>query len=240
MIKIIVPRNESSDDKFETYLKPSLEKLKNKLYFTVIYNSDVEQNNSIFSKYNLGVQLSSYKDDDIIVFCHADIKIHDPHFIEKIELVFSERQDIGLLGVIGTTSYNGSGWWICDPTLHRGSIIQGKPGTDGKETFLLEKKIGFFDDMVVVDGCFFCVRGKVAKAIKFNEEAFKGSYHFYDVDYCISVLEAGWKIAVADISVEHASPGPLNESWEKARDISNGILAKKGYSLPITTNSFKK
>ncbi len=235
MIKLVVARG--PNDKFEDYLEPSLKNFPD-IDWVQVENGE---NDSIFKKYNRGVNHLKPEDNDIVVFCHADVKILDSNFCKKLQLIFDKKKDIGVLGLIGTVEFPlAGGWWIGDHSLHRGHLIQGMPGSDGKKTYHMVRKIGYFDDLISVDGFCFCVRGSVVKQNPFDEITYPNAYHFYDIDYCISVLEMGYKIAVADILMEHSSEGPMPESWytNKIRFIEK--MTGKGYSFPLTNSQFYK
>ncbi len=240
MIKLVIARG--PNDKFEEYLEPSLKNYPN-VNFLEIYN---EENDSIFKKYNRGIdQFVDYNltDNDIVGFIHADVRIMDPLFEKKIELVFAKKPEVGIVGIIGTTSFSkAGGWWLCDHSLHRGHLIQGAPGSNGSQTFHMIRKQGYFEDLVSVDGFCFFVRGSVVKQIRFDETTYPEAYHFYDVDYCISVLESPnkWKIAVADILMEHASEGPIPKSWHLNRTKFINKMESKGYFFPLTKQQFER
>lgn len=218
------------DDNLNNFLKTSMSE-KQKENLIVISNDYAD---SIFKKYNY--EIPGLDDNDIVCFIHPDIKILDLYFEEKIEMIFNLRSDIGLVGIYGTTSFNDQcGWWLNDRKQYgRGHIMQHLPN---KEPFHMEDRIGFFDDVVSIDGCCFFVRGNVLKNVKFDEQTFSG-YHMYDCDYSFSVLESGYKIAVADILVEHKSEGPLPPEWFENRTIFHEKWSKKGYIFPINTSSF--
>ncbi len=237
MIHLIIAKH--NDEIFKEYIESSLEKFKGRP--ELIHVIEDEGHTSIFSKYNRGIEMANPEDDDILVFVHEDVKILDKNFFEKLEMVFLKKSDVGIVGMIGTTSFSeAGGWWICNHSFHKGSLMQGKPGTNGKETFHMNRGRGFFDNLVSVDGFCFAVRGKVCKEVKFDEPTYPNAFHFYDVDYCFSVLEKGWKVAIADIFTEHASEGPLPESWFKNKDIFLNKWKSKGYKFPIELSQFKK
>lgn len=197
------------------------------------------ENDSMFKKYNRAIdQIPDLSDEDVLCFVHEDIKLLDDMFHSKVEMVFKLKPEVGILGIYGTTQFvEGGGWWMCDrPTYARGHIMQGRPDLE-KPFHMTEGNIGFYDDLVSVDGCMFCMSGKMAKKYRFDELNFDG-YHFYDVDTCFRALEMGFKVAVADILIEHASEGPLPESWVKNRETFLEKWKIKGYSFPMTAASF--
>jgi hypothetical protein len=239
MLKLIIPRN-PPNDKFDEYLKPSLDKIvgPDVMYYEIFNNQGLAD--SIFKKYNIGIEYyknNGANDNDIVGFMHGDVKIRDENFVKKVQLVFDKRKDVGVLGAIGTRSFHDSGgWWLCDHSYHFGRLIQGVPGTDGKETYEMNRGIGFADDMVAIDGFCFFTTFKIANEIRFDETL--QDYHFYDYDFCFSVLEKGYKVAVADILLEHSSEGPMPASWHVNKVKFINKWKQKGYKFPLTVRNF--
>jgi hypothetical protein len=190
---------------------------------------------SIFEKYNKGISMS--EDVDVFVFMHDDVTVIDKNFEKKIEIVFERFQNVAIVGVIGTTVFNANGgWWTCNRRLETiGHIIQGHP--DGSENHMVEA-VGFSEDVVSVDGCCFMGRADLFKKgiLKFDE-TYEG-YHFYDADICIQAKHLGYDVAVADILVKHESEGPMNETWVINKDKFVNKWIKKGYTFPLTKQSF--
>jgi hypothetical protein len=132
MIHYIVARND--DEIFKNWLLPSLNQFKNSSLIE-IFN---EENDSIFKKYNRGLDRISIKEDDIVCFIHEDIKILDGYFEQKVEMVFNKLTDTGVLGVIGSKYISPEiGWWLCDHKHHIGQIEQGFP--DGRHFRMIKK-----------------------------------------------------------------------------------------------------
>lgn len=236
MIKYVIAKN---DDKiFENYILKHLCSVENENYLIVTN----EMGNSIFEKYNYGIKYFKsvgLKNEDVICFVHEDIRVHDLYFEKKVNMVFENRPDIGILGVIGTTNFvSEGGWWFSKrPEETRGQILQDRPDLD-KPFHMIEYK-GFFDDLVSVDGCCFFMSGKMANTYQFDEETYDG-YHFYDVDVSFGALEMGYKVAVADILVEHASEGQLPISWFNNKKRFFEKWTRKGLTFPVNINSIKE
>jgi hypothetical protein len=190
---------------------------------------------SIFKKYNKGI--SFVKDEDLIVFMHDDVTILDPLFEKKIEIVFKRFPDIAILGVIGTTVFNANGgWWTCNRQLETiGHIIQGHP--DGTDHHLIER-IGFNKNVISVDGCLFIGRAELFKNGTLKFDASYDGYHFYDADICVQAKDKGFNVAVADILIRHQSEGPIDKTWHMNRQKFVNKWVEKGYSFPLTVQSF--
>lgn len=236
MVQFIVAHN---DDKvFSEYLMPWLQKWN--LTCSMVSDSVKGVTETIFQKYNAGIKCqidNGLKDDDVVAFCHEDVKLIDPNLIPKIELAFSEKSDLGLLGVVGATELSESGaWWHNKPENLRGHIIQENGKTAGH---LIKGAVGYFDDLVVIDGLCFFVRGSLLiNGLRFDERYV--GYDFYDIDTCLTVLEKGFKVGVADILVQHRSVGDVSgkASWTQNKDTMIAKWKEKGMTFPLTQKQF--
>lgn len=241
MIKFVIARYET--DGFGDFFSKS--KFKNNYPIVHVTNEHLTDNgipNGIFEKYNLGIQYylqNGLDDNDIVVFCHADVKILDEAFEEKLEYAFKNLK-IDIAGVIGSIElHETGGWWLCDPSLHRGHLIQWK--TD-EQSYHMTRVIGNFQNMMVVDGLFMAVRGSLIKKIQFDTKTFVGSYDFYDYDFCAQAKSIGSDIAVLDILIEHKSAGTgiYKESWEANKNIFINKWKQAGYEFPLKSTDFHK
>ncbi len=241
MIKFVIARYEN--DGFEQFFNTSVFKQNHEIvHITNEHLTDNNIPNSIFQKYNMGLEYYRNKDlqdNDIIVFCHADVKILDPEYDTKLEYAFS-RLNVDIAGVIGAIElHETAGWWLSDQSLHRGHLIQW---TNETENYHMKRTIGNFTNMVVVDGLFMAVRGSLARKQNFDVTTFPNSYDFYDYDYCLGAKANGSNIAVLDLLVEHKSAGTgiYKDSWANNKEIFLNKWKNLGYSFPITNNSFTK
>src|SRR5271157_3331377 len=214
MIRVVVAKH--SDEIFQKYLMPYLDKLN--ILAAIVEDSDDIKDESIFSKYNNGINSlvnNGLSANDIVCFIHEDVKILDPDFVEKLEMVFNGKQDVGMLGVVGSSELlETCMWWNSKPEKLRGHIIQENSQT---KYHLVKGKIGYFDDMVIVDGLFFAIRGKfLIDGLRFDDKTYQG-FDFYDADMCFQVLELGYKVACVDILMEHRSIGEIinKDSWQE-------------------------
>lgn len=227
---------------FNSYLRPGLQKWK--VDTAISTNTDPNVEESIFRKYNDAVINLINKTDnplqakDVVCFCHEDVKILDPFFVPKVELAFEERDDIGLCGVVGATELGDSGaWWHNKTENMRGHIIQQH---GEQNNHLIKGMVGFFDDLAVIDGLCFFVRGSLfMDGMRFDDKTFDG-FDFYDIDICISVLEKGFKIGCADILLQHRSIGDVTskKGWYQSRDKFLSKWKAKDITFPITQKTF--
>lgn len=242
-VKFVVPIH---DDKvYNDILGSSISKLGSGVI--EITNSNPNINESIYTKYQTGVETiksSDFSDDDIIVFAHEDVGIVDDNFIEKVNMIFDKKKDVGLVGIMGTTVLEEScAWWQTSENNLRGHLVQGNGSPSNRGDYLKKGKIGFFDDLVAIDGCIMITTAKVVKEhINFDLDTFEFYNDFYNLEMCMQILEARYKIAVADIFIFHKSTsnGYLSESWIEAKDKFKNKCLDKGYTFPLTVEKIKE
>lgn len=242
--KFIIPR--FNDQKFQIFAEPSLRKVNAQVLQA--FDKDKSKPESIFKKLNAGIEAAiqtGLNDDDIVIFMHEDVGIIDNLFREKVELLFNEKPEVAIVGIAGATELTErGGWWMTSSEKMRGHLIQGKSDGNLGEGFHLQKgPIGYFDDVVCVDGCLMITRGKFIKeGLSYDDKTFPSGNDFYDIDLAMRALEMGYKIAVADILIFHQSTGMgvFNEAWKNNKDIFIKKWQDKGYKLPFTADQFKK
>ncbi|PHR74600.1 MAG: hypothetical protein COA67_00565 [Lutibacter sp.] len=166
---------------------------------------------SIFEAYNSGIEKSS---GEYLCFIHDDILMHTIGWGTKLQEIFNENEEIGLIGVAGTKikTKMPSAWWECPKNKTAVNIIQHHK--------VKEKEIIYhgFDsndliEVAVVDGVFIAIRNK--DELKFNDEL-KG-FHNYDIDISLKCIEKGYKVYVTNqLLIEHFSSGTVNEKWVKS------------------------
>jgi hypothetical protein len=234
--------SQHNDEIFRNYLLPGLQQWG--LQSCICTDETPGTIESIFDKYNTGINKlvnnedAKLTDDDIVAFCHEDVKILDPAFLPKVEMVFKERGDIGLCGVVGATEIVETGaWWHAKPDKMRGHIIQENGTT---VAHLIKGPIGFFDDLAITDGLCFFIRGSLLiNGLRFDNATYNG-FDFYDIDTCLSVLEKGFKIGCADILLQHRSVGDVSKKkdWYASKDKFLQKWKNKKFAFPITQKTF--
>jgi hypothetical protein len=236
MIYGVVAKNDT--DVLQSYLMPGLDQHGIKC---CIASDDFEgQHQSIFIKYNQSIEAlikDGLKQDDVVIFVHEDVKLLDPNLVPKLEMLFKEKQDLGLTGVAGTSELSDTcRWWSNDVKNMRGHLIQ----ENKQQSYHLVKGIiGYSDDLVVVDGVFLAIRGKLLlDGLKFDDKSYDG-FHFYDLDICLQVLEMKYKIGVTDILILHKSVGDIskNDDWSKNKDIFFQKWSEN-HKFPFSANIF--
>lgn len=226
-IKFVVARY--ANDGYDKFLGTSIGNYEREF----IWN---EEATGLHSKYNLGISRLKYDSDDIIIFCHADVKITDPLFDKKLKFAFDKVPTLGLIGVIGATElHETAGWWLSDYKYHRGHVVQWVDEIEDNK-YDLTRQIGNFTNLVVVDGLFMATRGSVLNQIKFDSETFPTSYNFYDYDFSLMVKkDLNMLVGVLDISMEHKSVGDgiFKNDWIQNKEVFLSKWRNKGYKFPL-------
>jgi len=179
---------------------------------------------SLTELYNKGLKDST---NNVVVFCHDDIKFDTKNWGRKVLNHFKKNKELGILGVAGSRYMPSSGKWWEDFSKMHGAVYHEHEGKRWLSRY--SKDIGnYLDDVVLVDGLFFGVNKNNIK-LDFNEEV--SGFHFYDVDFSFSNYLAGVKVSVcSNIKITHLSIGMTNNEWEKNREV---FAEKYKEHLPI-------
>ena len=162
-----------------------------------------------------------------LYFSHDDITFDTKNWGKKLLRVINKNPDFGIVGIAGSRELPKSGkWWENNSHMY-GQVYHQHEGKKWLSKYS-DKKIGFLDNVVLVDGLFFAVKKDMIKC-EFDESV-KG-FHFYEVDFCFRNYKEGVKIGVtSDIDVTHLSIGMTNEEWEDNRKLFADKYKKE---LPI-------
>jgi hypothetical protein len=183
---------------------------------------------SIFTAYDKGVNsLKDARSNDIVILCHDDIDILTPADRFKFILDENLKEDIGFVGVAGTSKLNADGiWWDWnDPQHMSGEVIHGSYRDSHTTNF------GPYKEVAVLDGVFLAARVSTLKKLDLIKPgAFEGGWDFYDITYCLQALKLGFVNLTVPIKLRHESPGAVTgrESWHK-----NRLALSSMYSLPV-------
>jgi hypothetical protein len=200
----------------------------------VIDNSNNEY--SICAAYNLGAAKSKF---EVLCFMHDDVLFHTNAW-GKIVMNVLKETTFGLLGIAGSIvkTKNSSPWWISNhfdtSEYQRLNIIQHLDDKS-KEKQYINPEQNDFAEVVVLDGVWICCRKEIWRKIKFDEHTFQ-NFHFYDMDFSLSILKAGYKnIVTYKVLIEHFSNGSTNAQWVKESNVFynkwNKFLPKSIYKI---------
>jgi Glycosyltransferase like family len=155
--------------------------------------------------------------DDIILFMHDDVEIHDLFLYEKLKKAHEIYDIVGLAGATKQvyTQDKPCLWHTCCDNFRNG---QG----DGKGFVAHQHPTGITSDyygispseVAVIDGLFMSVNAKRLREVgfKFDEDF---TFHHYDLKTCLDAKKLGLKIGVWPIFVIHKGLGHWNsdELW---------------------------
>lgn len=168
--------------------------------FELVVIDNSKNTYSIFEAYNEGVSLSK---GDVLCFMHEDVLFRSCGWGETIEKHFREKEEIGLIGFAGTHFLPDTPmYWYSSPFISQRNLNNDQGVV--KEHFH-EEWFGRNNliEVVAVDGFCFFVRKALFGSISFDEQTYQG-FHIYDMDICMQVIEAGFKVYVCrDILIEH-------------------------------------
>lgn len=154
--------------------------------------------------------------NNIVVFCHDDIIFDTKTWGSKLIRVMKKNPEFGIVGIAGSREVPVSGQWWENPSHMYGQVYHKHEGKRWLSKYS-DKKIGFIDNTVIVDGLFFVVDKEKIKC-EFDEKV--EGFHFYEIDFCFRNYLEGVKIGVtSDIDVTHLSIGQTDEKWEENRKI---------------------
>jgi len=182
----------------------------------------------ICEAYNRGVSLSQY---NTVCFVHEDVLFHSENWGQKVCQTLQDKT-IGLLGIAGQNykSRVPSTWlaWYSPENSRALRIIQHTKNT----SYYTEERIhaNNIADVAVCDGVWLCTRKEVVLAHPFDSSTFT-KFHFYDIDFSLTVLQNMRVCVTHDVLLEHFSNGTIDGSWASEAKL---FTAKWGKKLPIS------
>ena len=166
----------------------------------LIFIDNSEKKYSIFSAYNEGVQRAK---GDILCFMHEDVLFRSTDWGNRIVQYFNEDGRIGIIGFAGSHFLPAAPmYWYSSPFISQKNLNndQGVVKEHAHEDWFAGRSI---IEVVAVDGFCFFARKSLFEHIRFDETTYSG-FHLYDMDICMQVVEAKYKVCVCrDILAEH-------------------------------------
>src|ERR1700694_3286517 len=199
--------------------------------YEVVWIDNSENRHTIFTAYNEGVARSRH---GLLVFMHDDILYHTQDWGKKVQDHFRD-ESTGAIGVAGTPylAYAPGGWWSSGAGYLHLVQSENKNAPPFLQQYFPENSMK--EEVVALDGVWFCIRKKIFSEVRFDEDRFKG-FHFYDVDTTLQVYRAGYKLwCVRDVLIHHLSMGMLDGKW-----VHNALLFQDKWKaqLPVSAKPF--
>ncbi len=148
---------------------------------------------------------------DIVIFCHDDIIVLNPDFPQRLK---EHLRRFDIVGVAGTRRMVDTAWFHAGNPHVFGQLVQVHAnGTAALHVHDAPQPA--IDNIQAIDGVFMAMRRSVLDKVTFDQATFDG-FHHYDLDFCLSAIQAGFRIGVAcDINLLHLSGGSYGPDWEK-------------------------
>ncbi|WP_374948749.1 glycosyltransferase [Mucilaginibacter sp.] len=203
--------------------------------YEIIATDNRNTGKGISQVYNEALVKAQY---EILCFVHEDIIIQTQNWGRVLVNLFKDTS-LGLVGVAGSSyrPLTPSAWVGIGPATVFNNIIQGYQYTVSPDTLIYANpKNQKLVNVVCVDGVWLSTTKKVASEILFDQETFKG-FHFYDIDFSMSVVQK-YKVAVTfEILIKHLSEGRYDSEWLK-----NSIKFSEKWQarLPLAIGNFSK
>lgn len=163
--------------------------------------------------YNVGAKQAKY---EILCFMHEDLKICSKDWGLLVIDTFKNNDNLGVLGVAGSAykTFAPYGWGIGNEgnTEAYNYLQRFKDPNKPVIHAYLNKSNVQLQEVVTVDGMWFCTTKNLALSICFDEGLFKG-FHCYDLDYCLAVGQSHQVMVTFDVLMEHFSEGGYNKDW---------------------------
>jgi hypothetical protein len=170
---------------------------------------------SIFRSYNLLLDRAAKVEDlDALVLVHQDTEIADPAFCAKLREAMADP-DVGVVGAVGSIGARSIAWW--EGAVSWGSFVHRYAELGGGDlpafSWNLDEMPGYSQtgECDTVDGFLMCLSPWVVRNVRFDENL-GTQLHGYDLDFCLTVREAGKKVVAADLRAIH------NHSLELVND----------------------
>ena len=163
---------------------------------------------------------------------HNDLLIYEEGWLDHIIEFMERRGDVGLVGLAGRHSIKADGCMDVDTTV---ANIRGYPASYRPTWRLTE--------VAAIDGLGWVMRNN---GFRLDEDF--GMMHFYDLDLSLQFIEAGFRVYVAGVEIEHLSEDE-RESTRSREDylarvggsdadyydeVAGRFRRKWGHLLPVT------
>lgn len=169
----------------ERYLLKSLESQSSKYELILFDNSSGRFKSSA----QLMNRLSNKANGKYLMFVHQDIMFAFNSFLEDTEQIIEKIPNLGIVGAAGKNDEFPN-------TLT--NILQGNPPA------LAGTPIKTITKVQTLDSCLAIIPKVVYKHLQFDEKVIRG-WHFFIVDYCLSVKYLGYDVYVIPMDFYHKS-----------------------------------
>jgi hypothetical protein len=160
---------------------------------------------SIAASYNaLLDRAAALADLEALVLVHQDSEIVDADLCRRLRDAFDDAE-VGLVGCVGAIGVRSIAWWEASVTLASFVNRYEDHGGGDLESFSWNwdeaPAYAHTGEVETLDGFLLALSPWVVRNVRFDESL--GSFHGYDLDFCLQVREAGRKVVTADFRAIH-------------------------------------
>ncbi|HZU59821.1 MAG TPA: glycosyltransferase [Solirubrobacteraceae bacterium] len=173
---------------------------------------------TISASYNaLLERFAASPDLEALVLVHQDAEIVDEQFCATIRQALSDP-NVGLVGCVGAIGVRSIAWWEASVTCASFVNRYEEYGGGDLESFSWSwsdaPAYARTGEVETLDGFVLVLSPWVVQNIRFDESI--GRFHGYDLDFCLQVRRAGYRVLTADFRAIHHRPLemlPDPEEW---------------------------
>ncbi len=160
---------------------------------------------SIFESYNALLDMFTDREDlEALVLVHQDAELVDSDFCSIVRETLRDP-DVGLVGCVGAIGVRSIAWWEASVTLASFINRYDEHGGGDLESFSWrwDKAPAYarLGDVETIDGFVMVLSPWTVRNVRFD--ATLGSFHGYDLDFCLQLRAAGRKVRTADFRAIH-------------------------------------
>lgn len=138
-----------------------------------------------------------------IMFVHQDVDLSSNSWLENAEKCLDSINNLGIAGVAGMSEIGNS-----NKKRGRNFIEHGEP----KVLWPWGNEIKTPEIVQTVDDCLVIIPKSVFNILQFDENTCSG-WHFYAVDYCLSVKKYDFEVFTLPMSIYHKSKGSITKDY---------------------------
>lgn len=160
---------------------------------------------SIFRSYNALLDKFADREDlEALVLVHQDAEIVDADFCRIIRRALAAPR-VGLVGCVGAIGVRSIAWWeasvTCASFINRYDEHGGGDLPSFSWAWSDAPAYARVGEVETLDGFVLVLSPWVVENIRFDEHL--GQFHGYDLDFCLQVRDAGYRVMTADFRAIH-------------------------------------
>jgi hypothetical protein len=160
---------------------------------------------SIFRSYNaLLDEFSGREGLEALVLVHQDAEIVDADFCAIVRDALADP-GVGVVGCVGAVGVRSIAWWeasvTCASFINRYDEHGGGDLPSFSWAWSDAPAYARVGEVETLDGFVLAISPAVLQSIRFDEQL--GAFHGYDLDFCLQVRDAGFKVVTADFRAIH-------------------------------------